>query len=99
MEHTKGKWSVSSATIVCDESARIIANCCPIGIPELDTPLLEAITNARLIAAAPDLLEACKAGLKFLDSLPNSYYLCAKQNKEAATSIFAKAIAKAEKQA
>ena len=25
--------------------------------------------NARLIAAAPDLLEACKDGVKFLDSL------------------------------
>ena len=27
------------------------------------------LANARLIAAAPELLEACKDGIKFLDSL------------------------------
>jgi hypothetical protein len=56
---TQGKWLVSSSTIVCDENARIIANCNPAGIPVLDVPYEDAIDNAALIAAAPDLLEAC----------------------------------------
>ena len=53
---TQGKWLVSSSTIVCDENARIIANCNPAGIPVLDVPYEDAIDNAALIAAAPELL-------------------------------------------
>ena len=57
---TQGKWLVSSGVLVCDEKARIIANCMPLGMPEFDIPVEEAIDNARLIAAAPALLKVCK---------------------------------------
>lgn len=60
MEHTKSKWKVSSSFLVCDEEARIIANCQPIGVEAIDIPVHEAIENAKLIAAAPDLMKACK---------------------------------------
>ena len=58
---TKGKWFISSSTLVVDEKARIIANTTPmLEVSELCIDLAEAIANARLIAAAPDLLAVCK---------------------------------------
>jgi len=58
--YTKGKWTISSSVLVVSESAQIIANCMPLGVPELEIPLEESEANAKLIAAAPALLEACK---------------------------------------
>jgi hypothetical protein len=63
---TEGKWQVSSSTIVCDEQARIIANCCPAGVPSLDVCMEEAIDNAKLIAASKDLLEASRNAVKYM---------------------------------
>jgi hypothetical protein len=57
---TQGKWLVSSSTIVCDEKARIIANCCPVDVPGLDVTMAEAVGNARLIAGAKDLLDLAR---------------------------------------
>lgn len=56
MEHTKGPWIVSSGTIVCDKSARIVSQ--GVCFDGLGVPIKEATSNARLISAAPDLLEA-----------------------------------------
>lgn len=64
--HTAGKWMISSATLVCGSDAKIIANC-SFGIAEgISPPFEEAMANARLIAAAPDLLAACEAALSYL---------------------------------
>jgi hypothetical protein len=57
--HTPGPWLQSSTVLVCDSKARIIANCTPlVDIPELAIPISNVGANARLIAAAPDLLAA-----------------------------------------
>ncbi len=59
MEHTKGKWKIDGLSIyVADHFSRRlwIATVC-VGMPSED----ESEANARLISAAPDLLEACKA--------------------------------------
>ena len=66
MAHTPGEWEV------CDEGGSIYG-VKPVGI---DTRIchcydyvggansLDGLPNARLIAAAPDLLEACKAAVR-----------------------------------
>ncbi len=58
-KHTPGPWLQSSTMLVCNEEARIIANCTPmVDVPELSIPFDQVDANARLIAAAPDLLAA-----------------------------------------
>ena len=57
---TKGPWLVSSSVIVVTKEAKIIANCMPVGVPELEIGIEEAIDNTKLISAAPDLLRACE---------------------------------------
>lgn len=55
MSHTKGPWHVESVGRVVDYNHHLLAN--------VHLPLGEALStqdaNARLIAAAPDLLAAC----------------------------------------
>lgn len=54
-KHTSGPWKVSrSGTTVLSESGRFIADCLGPNSQEQNEP------NARLIAAAPELLEALK---------------------------------------
>lgn len=56
--HTPGPWLQSSTVLVCNSDARVIANCTPlVDVPELAIPMNEVDANARLIAAAPDLLD------------------------------------------
>lgn len=62
-EHTPGPWCQSSSVLVCTEVGRVVANCLPVAAPDLDLPYREADANARLIAAAPDLLAACEVAL------------------------------------
>ena len=59
-EHTKGPWYVEDSVAVWTEDQIPIAHC---GDACIDGLLLlpEVEANARLIAASPDLLEACKA--------------------------------------
>ena len=96
MSNTKQDWVVSSSTIVVDlGSGKIVANTLPTGIPSLDFTLEEAIEHAALIAAAPDLLAACKemqAALTehHLRDVKKRFSLCV------ADSAMNRAIAKAE---
>ncbi len=64
-EHTPGPWIVSGESIVSDEMEICIANIERDGGYEALAPERDA--NARLIAAAPDLLAACKLAKKFLE--------------------------------
>lgn len=71
-EHTKGPWEVVTMSprtkggqeMICVRAvdSPINSNLAAIGHSELDQ------ANARLIAAAPDLLEACKEAHSFLCS-------------------------------
>ncbi len=62
-EHTKGPWRVSNHDdnddIVVRSGPKIVANCESDNY--YDLPAEKILANARLIAAAPELLAACKA--------------------------------------
>jgi len=64
-QHTPGPWYFDANTfdeldVIVQNKYKtiIIADCC--GLLNLSPPLQEAIANARLIAAAPELLEALR---------------------------------------
>ena len=65
LKHTKGRWFIHGDEIVspqgvtiCDYRPSVIH----------DTPnVFEAEANAKLIASAPELLEACKYSLQMLE--------------------------------
>ncbi len=57
---TPGPWLVSSSTLVVTDKAEIIANTIPTFVAGLQLPMKESEANAHLIAAAPELLEACE---------------------------------------
>ena len=76
MKHTKGPWKVFGTlvisqtedmenrgnTVVC-ETRQPAAS----GLSEVFPNYDEDVANARLIAAAPELLEACIQSIKYLD--------------------------------
>ena len=95
MGYTKGPWVVSSTFLVCAKpSAAIVANCTPlVEIPELSIPMDEVADNARLIAAAPELLEAARQALSDLEWIEKQK---AGTNMQASILILRAAIAKAE---
>jgi hypothetical protein len=64
-KHTRGPWSIEAVK----DYLRMLDTGIDSGAPE-------SIANARLIAAAPDLLEACKELVKHLDSLPDDTEKC-----------------------
>ena len=55
--HTPGPWTVTPDSFVMAGSRPSI------GVARIITHAQEFVANARLIAAAPDLLEACRAVL------------------------------------
>lgn len=64
MNHSKAPWAVSSTTMVVSADGKMVGNCMQlIGIGGLSPDMAEAAANAQLIAAAPNLLEACKLAL------------------------------------
>jgi len=63
-QHTKGPWSAQGDTYVTVNSL-IIAHCKQAG----NTTLEEAQANTRLIAAAPELLEALEQALGMMESV------------------------------
>ena len=63
-KHTKGKWHLNKYSHIVDDNEKGV----PITsatIPMTETE--ESIANAKLIAAAPDLLDACQSALEYMD--------------------------------
>lgn len=73
MKHTQGKWQYGKPFLTNKYGGTIIIhlNGVPIAkvFEEIGRETAEA--NARLIASAPELLEACKEAILFLESLGN----------------------------
>jgi len=64
MKHTAGKWEYSEiSSVVGSLISSNSVDICAV-IPQKDKSITEA--NAKLIASAPELLEACKQALKFI---------------------------------
>lgn len=103
--HTPGPWSIEAEPnpdniIVLDPMNYHI---CVGGGREADYFTEEEIANARLIASAPELLEACKTVRTMLDSMQNEReiriawgHLCYEASVQQAFELFDRAIAKAE---
>lgn len=89
-KHTKNVLGVSSSFLVVSKAGQIIANCRPTGVEALDVSYEEACANAILYAAAPALLEACKAAKIML--------LQSNWNGDDRMNIVSAAIAQAEKE-
>lgn len=73
MSHVPGPWTVhgdNHTLIGCDDRKMMLAEVLwEHVVTEWGRPLAEAQANARLIAAAPELLEACEAALANLTPL------------------------------
>lgn len=65
--HTPGPWTVDTdtrdgaVTLVFDANAELVADTAPDELEDRAACRAECESNARLIAAAPDLLAACEA--------------------------------------
>lgn len=74
MKHTQGKWTAESSSF--GENIRVenltIATCYRRAGNEH-----EAEANAKLIAAAPELLEACQSMIKAFMDAPNEWLMTA----------------------
>lgn len=76
-EHTPGEWIISEHNMSTDN---ILIK--PIGgqvVCEID-PVPNAMANARLISAAPDLLEALQLAASIIDRLSDDYSAIAKRH-------------------
>jgi hypothetical protein len=67
-QHTPGPWMASVNSIIV--FARGQDRICTLNSNETLFPKSEREANARLIAAAPELLEACKVALNYCSQLP-----------------------------
>ena len=68
-KHTPGPWKVFFTYNVQAKAERSVANCNTLSSngPDWEQIKDENQANAYLIAAAPELLEACEAALPFID--------------------------------
>lgn len=63
--HTVGPWHIENYSIVDPQDATILVKGVAIpGGPESDSDVQQGRANARLIAAAPEMLELCKRVLR-----------------------------------
>ena len=71
MAHTPGEWIManSGGTIICHDGVNYKRICLLEDRPLMITETVTA--NAKLIASAPDLLDACEQALKELNYLHN----------------------------
>ena len=85
MEHTKGPWRLAYDGIAYDGSKAVI-----------DPQNSEGNANAKLIAAAPDLLEACVVIRGLLTGIDHAHYATNTEPEfEKAIEFIDKAIARA----
>ena len=78
MKHTPGKWNVDNVFIVSNDD-ELIAQIDPISEDATSVYMRnpkEARANARLIAAAPELLEACKRVVNEVLGTGEIYWQC-----------------------
>jgi hypothetical protein len=69
MKHTPGPWRAEGyKDLIVNGSDGVTLACCP-GDTRKEGGIDEAIANARLIAASPDLLESCAELVRVLDAL------------------------------
>jgi len=70
--HTPGPWSVKDSDTVVGPAGNVVAECCGYSV-KATTPEQQSQggreANARLIAAAPELLTACKAANLLIEYL------------------------------
>ena len=68
-KHTPGPWiATKNADVVAGNTNGLIADAFD-GLPHYETDKHIAVANARLIAAAPDLLEALKSAMDHIQML------------------------------
>lgn len=65
-EHTPGPW-VAAHDFIYDSNHRRVADAAPWSPTTKERPDETVHANARLIAAAPDLLAACRLAARYLD--------------------------------
>ena len=69
--HTPGPWHVESGTIICAGDLRLTRTAEAYTEMRDGSKFYETRANARLMAAAPDLLEALKDAVNFIGRLSN----------------------------
>jgi hypothetical protein len=92
---TQGEWTFKhGATNICSkESGRMIANSAVYSCNTDDGEhLIENEANAKLIASAPELLEALQHSLRLAESLPNKESVGVKMFVKAANKAINKAL-------
>lgn len=72
--HTKGELLLSSSFLVCDEEARIVANCVPMDVPLLSIPPLQAQANAARIVKAWNSHDALVEALHNMIALAEPHF-------------------------
>lgn len=89
--HTPGPWAFNSPLVEADGSTVAEVACAETcGDDSIDSAAsAEVVANGNLLAAAPDLLEACERALSFVGSMPES-------DNVGLADFLAKVIAKAE---
>ena len=85
-KHTPGPWEVQGSTYITVNSL-ILAHCKQMGHVALE----EAEANSRLIAAAPDLLEALKVAIDIRKNPEGVSFEAVKAFIERAEAVIAKA--------
>lgn len=102
-EHTKGPWQISPYTETSVQGANINRHICSTGGPQImagkdgSTDWLgENEANARLIAAAPEMLEALKSVGDLFDGLEFEVDAIAAASTHRLIRVVRAAIAKAE---
>ncbi len=97
MEYTKGEWTVRSGfKVTVGAEQTWVADCYPFHEKHPRPRVIEAEANARLIASAPKLYEACKVVKDVLENNQNNGREALQLAIKASLFITNKALAEAE---